>query len=408
MNNELSLEQILDQEQGRLHFTNYLRDCHNEESLLFLQRVEEFSTLKSSGNRHQKAREIIHMFILEESTQELNISTELRTRTETRFTEECTVDNCPKTFFDECVHFVMLQLKEDVLPRFLTTKHCEEYVNRSRPVMTESKKNIDLQELTPFVSLDALDQVKSWAFSDEIMGTQWKKVQQKKDCTAYVSKKGVQFKGGTDGTVATKKLKMSKLVGYLPFPVDTVVKAAAYVECRHASDQSLIKTKHLRYHPANESPTGIATTLTAEFYSMGPLLSSRYFTFAGTIIEETIPGTAWRRVIFLRKSVNKTVDYSSFLKQSAIRADCIGAWIFEQCDDTGERTKYYECAWLDLKGSIKPWLWNLLITARGTSFHDGLVKSCKKVRTNAFTSTENDNILKTLEEYRANKQRGAL
>jgi len=114
MNNKmqgLTLEDVIDNEESRQIFRNYLVVSHNEDPLSFIDAVEQYERMKSHANRFESAQEMIKTYIEPCARHELNISQVTRSSTINQFTEQCSRSHCPKKFvwFVQCWCLVRAQ-----------------------------------------------------------------------------------------------------------------------------------------------------------------------------------------------------------------------------------------------------------------------------------------------------------
>ena len=73
-----SYEAVLDEEETNEILLNYMKSIHCEESLLFLDRVNEFHRKRSAANKWTTLTDIFNRFFREESKLELNLPQRVR------------------------------------------------------------------------------------------------------------------------------------------------------------------------------------------------------------------------------------------------------------------------------------------------------------------------------------------
>lgn len=408
---EFTLEETIDDKTGRLYFRQYLEKCSNSEPLLFIELVEEYKKLKNRQNRQKKAEEIIKKFIMEGSWSEINISQTTRANAMKNFEIECQKE-CDIHLFDESVIQVLIMLKDDVWPRFLKSDEFQHMVSEMlgdegkgdevNPSLTDSvpdeelKKNIGFNTSSIYISDDEFELVKRWSFSEkEVADTEWKQLAKKEFASAYITKKSIKAYG------SHRSIKMWKLCGYISEPVELVLSAAYDAPLRFQNDGNLSETKHLTYIK-NSNVSKYALSIVAERYRF-PLMSDRVIVLSGSIKLETYGPNKLKRYIVTRKTANgltmNGVRFDSKKKKRNdhfVLADFVGGTIFEQVNENNTITRVYEMGWLDLKGTLPLWLWNKLVSTRGTVYHQGLIKSTKVLKTR---TTDTSKILKVQDDH---------
>jgi len=144
----LTLEDVIDNEESRQIFRNYLVVSHNEDPLSFIDAVEQYERMKSHANRFESAQEMIKTYIEPCARHELNISQVTRSSTMNQFTEQCSRSHCPKNLFDSCSAGVLLELKEDVWPRFINSAYASQMMFLCAPLSPMSPMEEQLNHNT--------------------------------------------------------------------------------------------------------------------------------------------------------------------------------------------------------------------------------------------------------------------
>jgi len=127
-----SFEAVIDFDETKELFREFLQSEKNVEPLLFLEQVDGYLLKKSAATRFEFAQRIIEKFIDEDSsTMEINISAEDRQRTLKRF-EQCTDVNCPVDLFQILQIQVLLELKVDCFPRFIICDAFKSFIDKKR------------------------------------------------------------------------------------------------------------------------------------------------------------------------------------------------------------------------------------------------------------------------------------
>jgi hypothetical protein len=406
---KMSMEDVLDDEKGRKTLKEFMAKCSIPESLTFLEMIEEYTLLKSHNNRFKKAQEIMDKFIQQGALSEINISQVTRTKVVQAF-EKATPTYCDKRIFEDCSTEVMLQLKNDVWPRFLNSEEgkrlmglaeVDEYTDELST--KENAKKVGIDFTTPYLSDTEINMINEWAYTDlKFADTEWKLISNKDGIKSFVSKKSVKFSDKTSET------KMWNVESYFEEPAELVLRAAFTAPLRLENDGYLVDIKHLEYHPYDVETDRYAYTVTSDLYKF-PFMTYRVFNMAGAIREETFSSKKWQRFLAFRKSFKiHSVQKISFDKvKQYIPVDCISLRIFEQANDSNTLTRALELGWIDMKGNVPKWLWNKLIAGRGAGYFEGLRKSIQKYKTlmegSEFPNIDSYYYLDTLRENRERK-----
>ena len=191
---------------------------------------------------------------------------------------------------------------------------------------------------------------------------------------------------------------MWKLTGIIERPVEDVLATAFSIDMRLQNDGNLVQVQAVDYLPPTEKYKH-ASAITCEYFHLGSLLNDRYLVFAGSIKQETIADTGFKRYIVARKTIDRDVQLLESARKNSIRGDCVGGYIFEQADSENKTTRYYECGWIDLKGAVPAWMWNIIVSTRGTAYHDGLKRGVELVTDTNHSTVNSGKLLQTLLEY---------
>jgi hypothetical protein len=342
------------------------------EPLLFVEEVEGYFALKSPSNRYQKARLITDKFFTTTSKHDLNLSQKTRSSVLQVF-NECNENNCPKDLFDECLSIIMLEIKEDIWPRFSKSNQMKEYSKQFNTAdlmsdeSTESEKEIHqiFSKNNKFITDQEYEVSKHWCIQDNIDGVKWKVTKRGKDCTAYISGRAIRM-----DTNSNRYVKMWKLEGILNFSVETVLAVQTSVEMLLKSDPNQVESYQMEYLVSPDLTK--ASTILYDRVEFPLMIASRDMTSAVSIkLEQTDEG--FKRYILLRKAVH---TQNTPKKKGVIHADMILCKVFEQTNTQDTVTRIYEVGWLDLKGSVPLLIWNKMVAMRGTKLHSSIIKGC--------------------------------
>lgn len=113
-NYKFDYESMIDDENARKDFENYLIKIKNQEIVHFIRAVEVFKMLKSCENRYRDATAIINTHILGEDVNQINISNEYKNALLDKFSKQ-SASSCTKDLFDSCLDRVQMQLKVFIL-----------------------------------------------------------------------------------------------------------------------------------------------------------------------------------------------------------------------------------------------------------------------------------------------------
>jgi hypothetical protein len=110
---------------------------------LFIEKVEKFKTLKSSKNRYKEANKLIFLFMDENSEYGLNLSNHVKkdimnmlnksSESKVKITEAF----CPDFIFNKAMMEVMLDLKNNVLEKFIKSQKFIDYANKNPQIIKE-------------------------------------------------------------------------------------------------------------------------------------------------------------------------------------------------------------------------------------------------------------------------------
>lgn len=340
---DLTFENVMDTEHNRDIFRAFLHKTLNSDPLLFIETVEQYERMKSHANRYECAKQMIETFIRESSPNEINISQATRRDTIRSFEKNCSIDHCPKQLFDSCSAGVLLELKEDVWPRFLTAHQseliisvpatpivnmmnsfntplndnqslslstdeeldeldnsttaatpCEEYYsNNNNSLSAVQQLNPD----SPHFTDQEIQLLRDWTTTDKrVAGASWQKMVIRKEYQSYVTDKPVTIlKGGRQG-------RLVRTNGIIDGPIDSVLEAALSIQYRQEIDDRIMITEQLAYIPGTKQNKYAVTIIRA---TISPrFVTPREFVMSATVIKETVPSTGLKRYISFRKAIN--------------------------------------------------------------------------------------------------------
>jgi len=451
----LTLENVIDDEMGRSLLTQFMASGHNSEPMLFIGMVEEYVTFRSSCNRYESAKTICDQFIVANACHELNISQQTRINTLNKFQEECSLHKCSRDLFDECVVNVMLEMKEDVWPRFLNSTECKQLIGdvafeqilkrQQSPRQQDSTKpqqsglpsqqqlqpqqtkqafsfvttptELSITEssvnkksprnnkeagitspsppIRPYVTEDDTAMLRRFCLppTPQIEEALWSEMSQKQGYSLHSTKVPVKMNG--------KSTKMWRLTGVVDAPVEMLVNAAIATEHRKKYDGCLTSAEYLGYRSAKDIECKFSSSIMYERYSF-PIVSDREAVYACTMKYETYSDRYWKRYIVAKKSI----PYEQLLTpKNTIRVEGISLHIFEQANTENTQSRYYVCEWIDMRGSMMSWMWNKVVKVRAAKFHEGIQESVRVYRDNnpsANKELHNERLMDTLRDYLKN------
>ena len=154
---DFPFEAIFDVPEAKEEFRHYLRKEHNEEPFLFYEEVEEYKRLRFEENKAKKAVSILKNFVLPNSKQEINVSSQLRQSVMGQFEQSGQLLNeknltVAEEVFDEIQLAVFSQLKRDNYPRFTHSNQFKQFLKNKDSAFITSisvKKKSKYMEYVP-------------------------------------------------------------------------------------------------------------------------------------------------------------------------------------------------------------------------------------------------------------------
>jgi hypothetical protein len=368
---DISLETVYDDPKGRIMFKKYLKQSKNTESLLFLEAVEDYGRLRSSQNRYKQVKKIVDTYVKVNSKHELNLAASVRGSL-LKKSQNVSSGTCPADLFEDCVNHVLIQMKEDLWPRFIKTTQFQRYMEGRVKEMREADGiGMEMMTLcgfdvtTPFFTSRDFNRIKEWVLGDFMEGAKWNLATKKKEYSVYLSEKGI-----TADALSDRKIKSWKIAGTVNIPLDILTRILISTPLRIQNDGNLRKVTPLDF--IFNSGSDYACAVTYEKYYMGGFIADREYVLSQSFCTEIYDTQKnLRRHILARKTVNHE-NAPEQKKGGPIRCDAIGSFFLEEID--ANTTRYYEVGWIDLKGSLPLWLWNRLISSRGGAYHKGIKK----------------------------------
>lgn len=127
-----SFEAVIDDEETRDLFKEFLQAEKNVEPLLFIENVEHYLLKKSNANRYEYAARIIEEFIdPSKAIHEINISATTRSDILKSYAE-CDDGNCPVDLFQVLQNQILLELKIDCFPRFVLSDSFKLFIDKKK------------------------------------------------------------------------------------------------------------------------------------------------------------------------------------------------------------------------------------------------------------------------------------
>lgn len=111
---------ILSNIRSKHWYLQFLKEIKCEESLLFLDQVSIFESLRSSLNRYRQALHIIDTFIVDDSQYQLNLDSTSKNEILSKL--NIITQDCPKDLFIKVSNLIAITLKEDTFNRFIQSK----------------------------------------------------------------------------------------------------------------------------------------------------------------------------------------------------------------------------------------------------------------------------------------------
>jgi len=426
-----SFEGVLDSDTWRALFRQYLLSTHNGEPLEFMEQVELYHTKKSPKNRYHAAKEIVNAFLREKSPKEINISKQHRTTVITQF-EQCSEDHCPKTLFDEVSGAIVLELKEDCFPKFLSSAFVAKYIakqeeqqakklnsqqtgtdstsatlpNHHQQILNNNNKNNNDNSMSDVTSCDELSDTsnalpdkevevtdkmffsgmdrKSYNITKEEFEyvlreatdndhTEWVKLTRKSKFEGraiYLSKNSFMFNDvSSSGQSKKRYIHKMKEEGYFPYSVDELFYAISDIDFAHAIEDEWMNGKHHTFVPASDTNQFASTVFIAQYKCPFPIKNREFLIGAAAVRHGD-------HIIFARKSMNSP-DMPKASK-GFIRAECVGGIVLEKIYK--DKTKYTNTTLIDFGGQIPIRLWNYGLSKRDDRFHANVIRAVEQRR----------------------------
>ena len=272
-----SYEAVLDEEETNEILLNYMKSIHCEESLLFLDCVNEFHRKRSTANKWTTLIDIFNRFFREESKLELNLPQRVRENVILAFEKvEKSNDTASKSssnsldqFLDltECEealrkaeNYILVNLKEYIFPNFISSNMFKQFIskkptsflnkigtvkNLSHSCFVESLMNMKRSELT----VDEVRMIKKHVTTDH----NWDLLFSKENTKAYISSKRYVL-GEEDNQ---KGVHFAKCEVIFPYSVNQVMNIMTNAKVRLSFDKNLEFIKRIGYksRPNNATST---------------------------------------------------------------------------------------------------------------------------------------------------------
>ncbi|KAL0479847.1 RGS13 [Acrasis kona] len=129
INYDIHFENIIDNNELRDCFAEYLTKIHNINPLLLLIELGKYMTCVGCCAKYNAAKKIITEFIEVNSPKEVNVSNKLRQTFFEAFSH-CDESKCPSDLFDELRVNIYMELKADCLPGFIASPQLAKHIKK--------------------------------------------------------------------------------------------------------------------------------------------------------------------------------------------------------------------------------------------------------------------------------------
>jgi hypothetical protein len=136
-------------------FYKFLQTEHNSEGYDFMLEIKNLENLKDVKQLVEKTKQIFNNYVFPNSSKEINISGELRSKTISKFEKQTKVsdkwilEEKPNELLQECFYVISSILRHDPFKRFIRTEECEkimkQFQNDSSVISPAIIKNLNYQ-----------------------------------------------------------------------------------------------------------------------------------------------------------------------------------------------------------------------------------------------------------------------
>jgi hypothetical protein len=132
----VNFESVVTNKKMGAAFYKFLKSEHNAEGYDFMMEFKNLETLKDVKQLIEKTKHIFTSYVLPNSSKEINISGELRSKTISNFEKQTEVSDKwilevkPKELLQECFHVIASVLRHDPFKRFIRTEECEKIMKQ--------------------------------------------------------------------------------------------------------------------------------------------------------------------------------------------------------------------------------------------------------------------------------------
>jgi hypothetical protein len=386
---EIPMDVVFDHKQIRESFHEHLKYIHNEDPFLFLVDLEQYVTLIGVKARYNLAKKIVSEYLNETAPKAINVGSNKRQEVLDSFAK-ATVDDCPKDMFDAIRLQIYMELKQDCLPVFASSKPFLKVVRKELETDPNFLETIGTKKaLEDQVDYSAILDANKMEFTEEDFEQFHREIRNelgydllKSTDTWSVSMSKQAFKNG---------LKVMKEVGVVDFTTDECINTYTDANYMPLIDQFL---KDMQSMDFKQGPR-YATNLLHVRYRMPFLMSNRDFAIISSIRREKNGS-----YMYIGKSVETPIIPPM---KGYIRGTTLTQVYFEKISDT--QTRYYFVMFCDLQGYMGATLLNKIISFRDQQFLKGLTAALTERRKlNVGAPYRSYRIYETLEhEQKMNK-----
>jgi hypothetical protein len=346
----------------------------NEESLLYLNAIDEYVRINDPQEQYQKAQKIVDTFVRISSRHELNVDNYSRDAVIQRITPNTKLT---RQVFDPITKIIMRELKEDAFPRYIRTTNFKCFVilkgeDFIRSIALDLRvagiRNAVLFQPKDFSSDCITDRDIQFIMKLNQDTSDWEAIIEKIDRQAYMSKTNYSI-GGMKG------LRLGKIVGTLPYHIDQVMQVEFDSQFRQEFDphvREMLGTKVVKAGDGNNNPYTV--TIFRYTMSLGPTFQRRVFDMINVYGYDT------ERQCFF--AIGKTSDIIADTlppseKKKFVHAQMIYGYNYYKISDN--KTRYVHVYYNDVKlPLINDIIFAEAVKQRSKYHHEGYLKLLKK------------------------------
>lgn len=373
----INIESIIDSKDAMHHFVKFLYDTKNSENANFLKDIGEFGDICHDKSRKDKADYIIATYIKENSPQELNINSDIRSSI-------INYDNCRKNMFDQLKNHILSSMNDHIFPLFLRSKLFTSFIESSTLYTLYQIGSVNNSTLLYYIDkLDNLrDEYVTWndvqfiesQTLDSMDG--WKIIKNGGHYKCLYSKNSYNI-GDSSG------LNFFKYYIDIDCDVETCLSIFKESKYRLMLDGNIVSIDNIAYLTPKTN-NQLYTAISREEYKIIYPYENREFIVSTSGIRKD------NKIIIIMK----TSCYDTPSKNKTIRCPSVGGWIFE---DVGNgKTRYCQFHCVDFRMSIPNGIIKMLLKKRARQFYVKSKNIIEKLASTQYVSIMDNNIGKTI------------